>query len=290
MSSAVEYRAAVRRFSMIVLALAMTVAAAGCGADGGDDGDDAAAPNPSPAGNSATTVSVPPTGGGTTVAPTNLTLRVTDVRLVGSEEADSGMRILLPAGVTTASVTIAGLPSPNRVISVCQARELERRMSTAVCRTPASGEAVTVALGSAASGVEVVQAGASGTGAAGSLTTLEEVTIRYAASSRELNVRLPQIAAGESGGTPSFGLTPASSDGAYRATLNWTVIPVFGGTDSRGQLQLLQGGSESGQAQTGANAVQLTGNVSAPAGDAAIRVRNLGSAAMVGPTLSVLLP
>ena len=270
--------------------LAMTAAAVGCGGDSGD-GDEDASPSSTAAGAAGTTT-LPgaPNPGGTTVPPTNLTLRITDVRLVNSEESDSGMRVLLPAGVATASVTLTGLPSPNRVISVCQARELERRFNVAVCRTPASGEAVTVALGTAASGVEIVQVGVSDAGPAGNSTALEEVTIRYAASSRELNVRLPQIAAGESGGTPSFGLTPASADGTYRATLTWTVIPVFGGTDSRSQLELLSAGSATGQVQSGGAGVQLSGRAATTGGDAAIRVQNIGTAAMVSPTLTVLLP
>lgn len=274
-----------RRFRLVAVVLAL--AAAGCGSDGGGDpAGEGASPTTVPA----TTAPVPSTAGGTTVPPTNLTLRITDVRLVNSEESDSGMRVLLPAGVTTASVTITGLPSPNQVVSVCQAQELDRRFSGAACRRPASGEAVNVALGSAASGVEVVQVGVTGAGAAGNTLELEEVTIRYAASSREVNARLPQIAAGESGGRPAFGLTPASADGTYRATLTWTVIPVFGGTSASGQLELLEGGNATGQAQSGAGQAQLTGKVSTPGRDAAIRVQNTGSAALVTPKLNALLP
>ena len=270
------------------MALAMAAAVAGCGGDSGGDDDESSAPTTAAA--VATTVPVPSTAAGTTLPPTNLTLRITGVRLVNSEESDSGMRVLLPAGVATASVTLTGVPSPNRVISVCQARELERRMSVAVCRMPASGEAVTVALGSAASGVEIVQVGVAGSGPAGNTLALEEVTVRYAASSREMNVRLPQIAAGEAGGTPTFGLAPASANGAYRATLSWTVIPVFGGTDSNGQLALVEPGGGTGQARNGSAGVQLSGNIAPPVGDVGIRVQNLGSAAMVSPTLALLLP
>jgi hypothetical protein len=229
------------------------------------------------------------TAAGTSVPPTNLTLRITDVRLVTSEEPDRGMRVVLPAGVTTASVTLTGLASPNRVISVCQAPDLDGQLSGARCRTPASGEVVTLELGAAAKGVEVIHEAGATTGATGTSVALEAVTIGYAASSREVRVRLPQIAVGESGGRPTFGLTPPSADGTYQATLAWAVIQVFGGTPSSGQLELLRGGAVASQAQGGGE-VRLSGNVSPPAADVAIRVQNVGSSALVTPKLTALLP
>jgi hypothetical protein len=271
---------------LLVVVILLALSAAGCG--GGGDGGDAVATTPSTA--APTTVPVASTAPGTTVAATSLTLRITDVRLLNSEESDNAVRILLPAGTTSASVTLTGLPSPNQAIRVCQARELDRRFEGAACRTPASGEAVTVALGAAASGVEIVQVGVTGTGVAGNSATIPEATIRYAASSREVNVRLPQIAAGETGGRPTFGLTPASADGAYRAALSWMVIPVFGGSPSNGQLELVQGGNVANKADSTAADVRLNGNVPAPVGDAAIRVQNIGASAMVTPKLTVLLP
>ena len=265
----------------------MAAVMAACG--GGSSTTD----NESTSNTAATTVPVATTAAGPTVPATDLTLRITDVHLVNSEEADSGMRVLLPAGVSSASVTLTGLPAPNRIVkrgrrASTPVRELNTRMSGATCRTPANGEAVTVALGSAASGVEVVQMGASDTGSGGN-ATVSEVAIRYAASSRELNVRLPQIASGDAGGKPAFGLTPASANGAYKATLSWNVIPVFGGTPSAGLLELVQGGAVANQAQGGAN-VTLTGNVSPPAADVAIRVSNTGGSALVSPTLNIQLP
>ena len=267
--------------------LVLAVVAAACGGGGDGDGDIAAATTTAAP---ATTASVPATAGGTTVPATSLTLRITDIRLLNSEESDNAVRILLPAGVTTASVTVAGLPSPNRVISVCQADDLDRRLSTAACRMPASGEAVNVALGTAAKGVEIVQAGVSGSGPEGNTTNLGEVTIRYAASSREVSVRLSQIAGGESGARPTFALTPAGSSGAYQARVTWTVIQVFGGTPSNAQLELVQGGNVANKAEGGGLEVRLSGSVSPPGGEAAIRVQNLGSSALVSPKLALTLP
>lgn len=272
--------------------LAMTAAAA-CGGGGGDDAadDDIDGGAPTSAGAPASTAAVPTTTPGTTIAPTSLTLKVTDVRLINSEESDSGMRILLPAGVASASVTIAsGLPSPNRVISVCQANDLDRRQSTAACRTPANGEAVNVNLGTAATGVELIQVGVSGAGAEGNTTALGEVTIRYTTSSRQITARLPQIAGSDSaGGRPTFGLTPASTNGAYRAQLNWTIIPVFGGTDSRARVEIVQGANVTNQANSTASEARLEGTLSPP-GEASVRINNVGTAAMVSPKLTLLLP
>ncbi|HJV08489.1 MAG TPA: hypothetical protein VJ653_02385 [Acidimicrobiales bacterium] len=270
----------------------LLTAAAACGGGGGGDTDDdidAGAPT-SAAGPTTTAGRAPTTVAGTTVPAATLTLKIADVRLINSEESDSGMRVLLPAGVASASVTLTGVPTPNRVVSVCQANDLDRRLSTAACRTPANGEAVTVNLGSVATGVEIIQVGVSGAGAEGNSTNLSDVTIRYAASSREMSIRLPQIAGSDAaGGRPTFGLTPASTNGAYRAQLNWTIIPVFGGTDNRGRLEVVQGANVVNQANSTATEAKLEGTLSPP-GEAAIRIQNVGTAAMVTPKLILLLP
>jgi hypothetical protein len=271
----------------LALMVVMTAVAAGCGGSGGDDTD--ADVEPAPERPPLTTSAVPTTSGGTTVPATDLTLRLSDVRVVNSEESDSGMRVLLPAGVATASVTINGLPSPNRVISVCQAKDLERRLSGAACRTPANGEAVTVTLGSAATGVEIAQVGVSGSGPGGNITTLTDVTIRYAASSREVSLRVQEVAGSDAGGRPTFAMTP-SGGGSYRAMLNWRFIPVFGGTDSRAQLEVVQGGNVINQVEGANTQAQLTGTAPAGASDLALRIRNVGTAAMVTPQLIATFP
>lgn len=284
-----EYPAPVRRLNVIALLVVLTAFAAACGGDGGGDADVDIGAAPSTTA-PATTRSAPTTAPGTTLPSTALTLRINDVRLLNSEESDNGVRILLPAGVATASVTIADLPSPNRVISVCQANDLDRRLPTAACRMPANGEAVNVTLGSVASGVEIVQAGVSGDGPGGNTTTLGEITIRYSASSREVNARLSQIASGESSAEPTFALSPAGPSGAYEASLTWTVIQVFGGTPSSAMLELVQGGNVTDKAEGGGLEVRLSGNAAPAAGDAVIRARNTGSSALVSPRLAMTLP
>lgn len=276
-----------RRLRMFAAGLALAAAGAACGGGGGSSSTDAGATSTTAP---ATTAAVPSSSPGTTVAPVNLTLHITDVHLVNSEESDNGLRVLLPAGVATASVTLTGLPSPNQVVSVCQANSLDQRLSSAVCHTPAAGDAVTVPLGAVASGVEILQAGASGSGAAANAITLSDVAIRYTAGSRDVNVRFPQIASGDAGGRPTFALTPAGASGAYNARLTWTVIQVFGGTASTGQLELLQGGNPTNHTEGSGLDVSLTGNVTPPGSDAAIRVGNIGSGAMVSPKLTLTLP
>lgn len=271
------------------MVLATSAVASACG--GGGSSSSSGAPGGATSSTAApTTAAVPSTAGGTTVPATELTLHITDLHLVNSEDADNGVRVLLPAGVANASVTLSGLPTPNQVISVCQANALDTRFTAAACRTPANGDAVTVALGSAASGVEIAPVGVTNAGAAGNAITLGEVTIRYTASTRQVSARLPQIASGDAGGRPTFALTPAGPGGSYQAMLAWSVIQVFGGTASTGRLELLQAGNVAGQAESSGQQVQLTGNLTAPVGDAAVRVQNVGSGAMVSPKLVLLLP
>ena len=230
-----------------------------------------------------------PTTAAATGPTTNLTLKVADVHLAASEESDSGMRILLPAGVASATVTLAGLPSPNPVIQVCQANNLDQRMTGATCKQPTSGQAVTLTLGSSATGVEVAQVGPIDTSPTGNSFTISQMTVTYAASSRQVNVRLPSIASGDAGGKPSFTLSPAGT-GPYQAALTWKVIQVFGGTPSSGQLDLLQGGTSTSQAQGGGE-VHLNGSLDAyNTAEASIRVSNTGGSALVSPTLNATLP
>ena len=273
-----------RRSSLAALWLMIVLALAACGSDGDSASDDLDSSQAA-----TTTAPVPTTVGGTTVPPTNLTLRITDLRLVISEETNRGVRVLLPAGVTSASVTLPEIASPNRVVSICQTQDLNAVMSAAACRTPTGSEPVTVALGSAARGVEIIHLATPTAGPGNNTFTVKEVQISYAASSREINVRLPQIDAGDAAGRPTFALSPASADGRYRATFAWQVIPSFGGTPSQGQLEVVRGGGAVAQGQ-GSPEVQINGTAPAPVADLAVRATNLGTSLLVSPVLNLLLP
>src|SRR5436853_4703500 len=111
-----KYRAPVRRLGMLGMVVVMAATAVACGGGGGGDsgGDDINGPTATTA--AVSTAPVATTAPGPTVPSTNFTLRITEVRLVNSEESDSGMRMLLPAGVASAAVTLTGLPTPNQVI------------------------------------------------------------------------------------------------------------------------------------------------------------------------------
>ena len=81
-----------------------------------------------------------------------------------------------------------------------------------------------------------------------------------------------------------------SGTGAYRAMVNWKIIPVFGGTDSRGQLEAVQGGNAINQSESNNTQVQLNGTAPSGGGEVALRLRNIGTAAMVTPELTATLP
>ena len=267
------------------LVLAASAAACGGGGGGGKDNTDAAAP-------AATTTppvaSTAPTG--TTLPATNLTLHMTDIRVGNSEESDNAFRVLLPPGVTTATVSITGLPTPNQVISVCQANDLQQRLPTAVCRMPAAGATAVLPLGSGATGVEIAQVGTNGSGPGASVTALSDVTITYAASSRDISLRLAQIEAGDAGAKPTFTLTPPSPTGAYKAMLNWTVVQVFGGTASTAQIDVVQNGNSVNKTSGSGLQVQLAGNVPSPPAEAGFRVQNIGAGALVSVRLVLTMP
>lgn len=263
--------------------LLMALAAGACGSGKGSGSETVGTPAAS------TTTPVASTAGGTTVPPTNLTLRITDLRLVISEETNRGVRVLLPAGVASAKVTLPDIPAPNRAISVCQTQDLNAVMSSATCRTPTGSDPVTVTLGAEARGVEIIHVSTPISGPTTSTFNLKEVDISYTASSREVNVRLPQIENGDAGGRPTFALTPAATDGAYRATFAWQVIQTFGGTPSLGQLELLSAGSAADHSQ-GSPETRLNGTAPAPRTDLAIRATNLGTSVLINPTLNLLLP
>lgn len=272
-----------------VLVFAASAAACGGGGGGGTDNNDAAAPVPTTTAPVATTAATGTTLPTTNAPGTNLSLHMTDLRVGNSEESDNAVRVLLPAGVTTVTVSITGLPTPNQVISVCQANDLQQRLPTAACRMPAAGATATLPLGNGATGVEIVQVGVNGSGPGASVTALSDVIISYAASSRDVSVRLPQIEAGDTGNKPTFTLTPPGPTGAYKAVLNWTVVQVFGGTSSSAQIDLVQNGNSVNKASGGGLQVQLTGNAPSP-GEAGFRVQNTGAGALVSVRLVLTMP
>jgi hypothetical protein len=225
----------------------------------------------------------PPTSAPPTT-PAAVTLSITDLRLINSEESDNALRILVESAAPELTVTVTGVPSPNRVILVCPANELARRTAPATgCVTPASGEAVKVPHGEANKGVEIVQVGVSGAGAAGNSTAIGEVTISYPATSRQVQFRLPPLPPGDAGRPPSFRMTPAGA-GAYQATAAFT--PAVG-NQGEAELTLVTGSATTNQAR--GSGPSLSGNLNPPV-EATIRLRNSGSVALTALTLTAQFP
>jgi hypothetical protein len=221
----------------------------------------------------------------TTAGATNLTLTVTNLRLVNSEESDNALRVLFASGAPDVTVTLgSGVPSPNQVIRVCPTAELDRRVPGAQCATPASGEAVRVPHGTMYRGVEVVQVGVAGSGPAANATTIGTITVTFSGTSREIRVRMPPLVQGESGGRPTFRLSPVGP-GAYRASATWN---PSGGVAGEAELALLSGTTTVTRAQ-GAPGVEISGTLSPPA-EASIALRNSGSSTLLAPALTMLFP
>lgn len=214
-----------------------------------------------------------------TVPAGSVTLRATDVRLFNSEESDNAFRVLFESAASEVTVVLGGLPSPNRVVFVCPATELERRVPAAGCVTPADGERVKVPHRPDRRGVEVVQVGVAGTGAQGNSTTVGQIAITYPPSSREVRLRLPPLAPGDAGGAPSFTLSPAGP-GAYRATATWS-----GGGNAEMTFTV---GSNVSRAE-GPPGAQTTGSVSPPV-EGTVRIRNTSPSTLSGFTVTALFP
>ncbi len=224
---------------------------------------------------------VPTTAAG---PPGVVTLLVTDLRLINSEESDNAFRVLIESAAPAVAVKVTGVPTPNLVVLVCPVDDLGRRSAPAAdCVTPASGETVQVPHRPAYRGVEIVQVGVSSGGPAGNSTAVSEIAIRYPATSREADFRLPALQEGESGSRPLLKMTPAGS-GAYSATATFTAA---GGGPGEAELTLVSDTANQNTAR--GPGPSLSGNLIPPA-EAGFRIRNRGSTALLGTTLDVLFP
>jgi hypothetical protein len=144
--------------------------------------------------------------------------------------------------------------------------------------TPAEGEAVKVEHRPDRRGVEVVQVGVTGTGAAGNTTTIGQIAITYPPTSREVRLRIPPLRAGDTG-APSFTLSPAGP-GTYRATATW-------GGGSNAELTFTVGSNIS--RTEGPPGAQAMGSVSPPV-EGTVRIRNTSSSTLTGVTVTALFP
>lgn len=214
-----------------------------------------------------------------------MTLTITELRLINSEESDNALRVLVESPVPELTVKVTGVPTPNRVILVCPSNDIQPRTAIpgSACVTPASGEAVRVPHGATYKGVEIVQVGVSGSGAAGNSTAISEITIGYPATSRQVQFRLPPLQQGEAGGRPAFRMTPVGP-GAYQATAAFTA--ALGGP-AEAELTLVAGSSTINTAR--GPGPSLSGNLSPPV-EATLRLRNSGSVTLTALTLTAQFP
>ena len=262
---------------------------AGCPSDGGSPG-----PPGDGSGRSTTVSTSPPltaptlsTRPGGTVAGDTVTLTISDLRLVNSEESDNGLRVFLDSAGPTPEVTVilTGVPSPNRTIRVCPAVELERRIGVPGCVTPAGGEAVKVPHLPNYRGLEIVQVGVVTTGVGANTYALGEIAVTFPAATREVRMRLPPLAAGDGSGRPTtLRMTPTAT-GSYRANARWT-----GTAAGTGEIDLTLNTPTSTVSQArGGPGTSLTGNLSPP-GEAFVRFRNAGSTTLSNVLLTVQFP
>ena len=214
-----------------------------------------------------------------------MTFTATGVRLLDSEGADNGLRIVVDSAASDLAVTLAGVPEPNRVVTVCPAPAFDHHVAAPGCAMPASGATVLVPHGADYAGVEIALAGVTGPGPAGSALTLSSITVAYIPSSRQVRLRLPPMPNRDTGGTPDFRLSPAGP-GTYRALATWA--PSATGTSGEAELVLATGSSDVSRSQGGPD-LQVSGNLSPPA-EADVGFHNTGSVALLAPTLTVLFP
>lgn len=234
-------------------------------------------------GRAGTAVQSPPTIGAPTLTTGpgpeagEVTLVVSGLRLVNSEESDNGFRVFVASPSAQVAVVLDGMASPNRVVHVCPAVELERYVGAPGCTPPENGQTVNVRHQPDYRGLQVVQVGVQGPGEGGRSTVVGTIRATFTAASREVRFRLPPVAPGE---VVSFALGPPG-DGTYRATGTW---PATG----QGELVLTSGSREISRAE-GGTGTSLTGNLSPPA-PATVTFRNAGTAHLAGVVLTIGFP
>ncbi len=233
----------------------------------------------------ATATTPAPASSAPSTTPGDVALVITDLRLINSEESDSALRVLVESGAPELAVKVTGVPNPNKVILVCPTNAIQPRTPVpgSACVTPASGETVKVPHGTAYKGVEIVQVGVSGAGAAGNATAISEITIGYPPASRSVQFRLPPLAQGESGSRPSFRMTPVGP-GTYQATATFSAAI---GSQGEAELSVVAGSATQNTARGPGPSV--SGALKPPV-EATLRLRNSGSVALTAVTLDAQFP
>lgn len=269
--------------SSVAALLVVAMGAAACSSDGESPSTNPTS-NPTATAGPVTSASPGPTSAPAT-DPGEVTLFITELRLINSEESDNALRVLVDSPVPDLTIKVTGVPNPNKVILVCPTNAIQPRTPVpgSACVTPASAEPVRVPHGTTYKGVEIVQVGVSGAGPAGNSTAISEIAISYPATSRLVQFRLPPLQQGEAGGRPSFRMTPVGP-GAYQATAAFTAAI---GNQGEAELTLVSGTSTQNMAR--GPGPSLSGTLSPPT-EATIRLRNSGSVTLTQLTLNAQFP
>ncbi len=249
-------------------------------------------PRPHPSGSST------PSPSGAPASP--VVFHAYNVRLPDSEGGiAAGFRLTFDSPAATVSVVLhGGVPTPNATVFVCPIKTLASSFSPSACDTPSSGETVQIAHGATYEGVEVILIGVGPGGK--SYTTVQQISVKYAAVDRSMQIRLPPIAkqigasaCKDNGCNPFFELTPRRA-GHFQATAQWPGKGAGYLSMETGQI------AEHGLSMTGTpyhvvdfmeggGPVKVSGRLDATT-EAALALRNNGTKYLNFPVIAVTWP
>lgn len=122
-----------------------------------------------------------------------VTFHAYNVTLQNSEESDQGLRILVDSPDTTIHVRLkGGVPSSNKVVSVCPVVDMNKLSPGSTCAFPSNGEKVEIPHGSKYLGAEVFLLGLAPDGT--NQITIDDIQVGYKAASGAVRVKTPPIA------------------------------------------------------------------------------------------------
>ena len=122
-----------------------------------------------------------------------VTFHAYNVTLQNSEESDQGLRILVDSPDPNIFVRLkGGVPSSNKVVSVCPIVDMKKLSPGSACVFPSNGEKVEIPHGSEYLGAEVFLLGLAPDGT--NQITIDDIQVGYKAASGAVRVKTPPIA------------------------------------------------------------------------------------------------
>jgi hypothetical protein len=208
------------------------------------------------------------------VATARTTFTANNVTLWNSEEKDLGFRVIFDSEDPTVSVRLRGVPSDNKVVSVCPIRGLTKVSPGNTCVQPSNTERVDIRHATRFDGVEVLLLGTAPNG--GERLNLGQIQVMYngPATGAETTVKTPPILKPPNGKpcknntcNPTFQVSPANT-GRLRATTSFL-------GEGRAQLAL-ESGEATVDSRQGAGDLRVSGRITAN-GSPLVALRNTGS-------------